>query len=222
MDFTGFPKEFADFLFSLQFTNTAALLPENKLKYKKLISEPLTLLYHSLVPVIADISESAMTKPSKCISTMYNDMRFSKDTPLKGYMYLRFREPFSDKDALGFYFDMGYEYYSYGIRIYKQTAVGMDKIRKGVLDKSKAFADELERLSKTGMTIYGDSFAKDRFPEVNNAVIRELLNKKSFYIGRDRALPSAAFGGELLSEISGAYRELGRVYLLLKDSLYKE
>ncbi|MDD4296883.1 MAG: DUF2461 family protein [Ruminiclostridium sp.] len=112
--FYGFPESFADFLFQLQFNNTTDSLPENKITYKHLITEPLTLLCNALTPTALLVSETLITKPSKCVSTMYNDMRFSRDTPLKGYMYIRFREPSHEKDILGLYFDMGYDYYSYG------------------------------------------------------------------------------------------------------------
>ena len=110
-DFNGFSKDFVDFLFSLQFNNTIELLPENKPIYKRLITEPLTLLFHALTPVALSVSKTVITKPSKCVSTMYSDMRFSRTTPLKGYMYIRFREPFGEKDIWGLYFDMGCDYY---------------------------------------------------------------------------------------------------------------
>lgn len=46
MCFTGFPKEFIEFLHSLQYNNTDQLLSENKIKYKALITEPLVRLYN--------------------------------------------------------------------------------------------------------------------------------------------------------------------------------
>ena len=220
MSFDGFPKEFADFLFSLQFNNSNDLLPQNKIKYKRLITEPLTLLYNDLVPVVSNISESLVVKPSKCISSMYNDMRFSRDAPIKGYMYLRFREPFTDKDVLGFYFDMGFEHYSCGIRIYKQTGSGMEKIRQYVLEKNSSFAYELEQLNGLDMEVYGENFAKERYTNVNNKLVKEFLNKKSFYIGRNRAISPIVFNNELALELKKAYQELSGFYLLLKKALY--
>ena len=221
MSFNGFPEEFVDFLFSLQLNNTIALLPQNKIKYKELITEPLTHLYNDLVPVVSSISDSIIVRPSKCISSMYSDMRFSRETPLKGYMYLRFREPFSDKDILGFYFDMGCEHYSCGIRIYKQTSSGMEKIRQSVLVNRESFAHELDQLSRLDMKIYGDSFTKDRYTDINDDMIKGFLNKKSFYIGCNRDISSTVYCNELAVEISDAFRALGGLYSLIKNSLYR-
>jgi len=219
MGFTGFPKEFANFLFSLQFINSHELLNENKLKYKKLITEPLTQLFYELMPIVSSISKSVETKTSKCISSMYNDMRFSRGNPLKCYMYLRFREPFHEKDVLGFYFDMGYDYYSYGVRIYKQTNPGMEKIRKGILEKSELFAQEIEKIKQQGMAIYGGKFSKDHYPNIDNTMIKDILNRKSFYIARVCLISEAVFSRELVKEIAEGYGNLKEIYTLFKDVL---
>ena len=219
VQFGGFPKGFADFLFSLQFNNTVDMLPENKTAYKRLITEPLTLLFHGLVPVALSVSETIMTRPSKCVSTMYNDMRFSRTAPIKGYMYIRFREPAAEKDILGLYFDMGSEYYSYGIRIYKQSSAGMQRIRENAVKKPEVFTRELCNLNKIGMTVIGDNFAKNRCPDIKNELLNDFLNKKKFYIGRNCPINEAVYTNELQNEITDAFTRLKPIYLLLKKSL---
>ena len=218
--FPGFPEGFADFLFSLQFNNTIALLPENKIAYQRLISEPLALLFHTLTPTALSVSETLLTKPSKCVSTMYSDMRFSRDTPLKGYMYIRFREPSCEKDILGLYFDMGCDYYSCGLRVYKQTSAGMERIRECALENSRLFTQELENLNQLQMTLFGDAFAKDHYPGTENEVLKDLLNRKSFYVGRSCPVGEAVYNGQLLSQISDAYHGIKGLYSLLKKALY--
>ena len=219
MSFNGFPIGFVDFLFSQQFNNTIDMLPENKPVYKQLITEPLTLLFHALTHPALSVSETLITKPSKCVSTMYSDMRFSKATPLKGYMYIRFREPSGEKDILGLYFDMGCDYYSYGIRIFKQTSTGMNRIRESAIENSEIFARELENLNKSGMTIFGDKLVKDHYPEKDYEAIKDLLNRKNFYIGRNCPINESVYNNELRDEIAGAFIRLKGIYGLLKKSL---
>ena len=218
--FCGFPKDFADFLFSLQFNNTIELLTENKPLYKRMITEPLTCLFHALTPVALSVSDTIITKPSKCVSTMYSDMRFSKTTPLKGYMYIRFREPFSDRDVLGLYFDMGCDYYGAGIRIYKQTSAGMERIRENIIENSRPFAREFENLTRLNMTIVGDKFARDHHPGINNEALKDLLNRKSFYIERACPINESVYNGKLLDEIAEVYHGVKGLYLLLRKTLY--
>ena len=217
--FTGFPKDFANFLFSLQFSNTIELLPENKIAYKRLITEPLTLLYNGLMQTALSVSDTLITKPSKCISTMYSDMRFSRATPLKGYMYIRFLEPSSEKDILGLFFDMGCDYYSYGIRIYKQTSAGMERIRESVVENTPMFNQKLQNIDQLKMTIFGDKFAKDHYPEINNKVIKDFLNRKTLYIGRNCPINESVYNGGLQDEIADTFIKLKGIYDLLKYSL---
>ena len=217
VDFHGFPRGFPDFLFSLQFTNTAEKLPDNKLIYKQLISEPLLQLFHALEPAALSVSDTLITKPSRCVSTMYTDMRFSRATPLKEYMYIRFREPGRQRDILGLYFDMGRGHYSYGIRIYKQTSAGMERTRRGIMENTHAFAQALDDLNAAGMTLKGVKYAKDRYPDMATPAIKEMLNHRSFYIGRDCPINEAVFNGELAREICMAFTKIKGMYLLLRD-----
>ena len=221
-NFIGFPEEFADFLFSLQFNNTIDRLPENKPVYQRLISEPLALLCGALAPTALSVSDTLMTKPSKCVSTMYSDMRFSRNTPLKGYMYIRFRESACERNILGLYFDMGCDYYSYGLRIYKQTSAGMERIRNYALENKPAFARELASMKALGLSIKGEPFARDHFPDIENAALKELLNSRSFYIGRDCPISGVVFSGDLQKEIADAYEGLKGLYSLLKKALYEK
>lgn len=135
-------------------------------------------------------------------------------------MYLRFREPFRDNDVLGFYFDMGHEYYSYGIRIYKQTSAGMEKIREGIVEKSGLFTEALGHIRQQGMVIYGGKYAKDHYPGIDNDVIKDILNRKNFYIARDFPISETVFCSGLADEIAEGFRSLGEIYTLIKKVLY--
>ena len=217
--FDGFPKEFADFLFSLRFKNTVDLLPENKVTYKALITEPLTLLFNDLTQTALSISETLVAKPSKCVSTMYSDMRFSRTTPLKEYMYIRFREPSREHDILGLYFDMGCEGYSYGIRIYNQTSAGMENIREGILAKSRDYGQELARLKQMGMIIVGEKYARDHYADIDDDAIKELLNMRYFHLCWDQMIDETVFSRKLVEKIASTYVEMSGIFALLKQSL---
>ena len=65
--FHGFPSGFADFLFSLQFNSTIELLPENKPTYKQLITETLTQLFHTLMPIaLFGAEQSSQNRRNAC------------------------------------------------------------------------------------------------------------------------------------------------------------
>lgn len=220
MGFSGFSPETVSFLFELPFQNTMERLPENKEKAQALITWPLTELYQALAPAAQGISPTIETKPAKCISTLFSDMRFSRGTPLKTYLYLRFREPGHEKDALGFFFDMGSQDYGYGLRIYHQTSTGMEKIRESVQKNRAVYISALRKAAAHGFVLTGDSFIKDHFPGESSPELKSLLNRKGFYISRTCPISDRVFSQRLAEEIGDGFSALSDLYLLFKADLY--
>lgn len=214
--FNGFPAESLDFLFNLKLHNTLSKEKENLIKYRFLISEPLRLLYDELTSTVLKINPCFETKPSRCISTPYTDRRFSPDVPLKEYMYIRFKLGGKEDNIPGLYFDMGCDFYSCGLRIYKQNVKGMDSIRDKILYKPEKYDLALDAISKKGFTIIGEKYKKDRCPELPDGFAKELCNMKGFYIGRDTNVNERVFTRELAEEIKEGFRAVGDVLRLLE------
>lgn len=206
--FNGFQKEFVDFLIQLSFENTIQKQAENLKSYKKFISSPLNELYNDLLPVACEINHVFETKPARCISTPYTDRRFSPNTPLKEYMYLRFKQSGKSKDIVGLYFDMGADMYSYGLRVYKQTSGGFQNIKDNIIDNQNEFLDELNIILNNGYEIIGDKYKKDHYPDINNELLNDFLNRKSFYICKERSLNDDVFTPKLANEISQGFLQL--------------
>ncbi len=206
--FNGFQREFVDFFVQLSFDNTVEKQAENLKSYKKFISSPLNDLYNDLLPVACEINQTFETKPARCISTPYTDRRFSPNTPLKEYMYLRFKQSNKTKDIVGLYFDMGADMYSYGLRVYKQTAGGFQSMKDNIIDNQDQFLKELNIIISNGYKIIGDTYKKDHYPDINNEQLKDFLNKKNFYICKDRSLNDAVFTPKLAEEISQGFLQL--------------
>ncbi len=206
--FKGFPKETPDFLFNIKFYNTTSKEKENLAKYKILISEPLKQLYKELLPTVLNIDPRFETKQSRCVSTPYTDRRFSPSAPLKEYMYIRFKYSDLSDNIPGLYFDMGCDYYSYGLRIYKQNIKGMDKIREKILKAPEHFSSVLDKLSDKGFFVIGDLYKKDKLPNMPDCPAKSLYNRKSFYIGKDVKINENIFSRELAEEIKANFLSL--------------
>ncbi len=137
-------------------------------------------------------------------------------------MYLRFREGDNEKDVLGLYFDMGCEYYSYGLRIYKQTRSGINNIRDNILKNQEQYIQEITKITASGAMIGGDDFAKDHYPDMESKELKLLLNKKGFYICYNKQISDTVFSSRLSDEICTAFGNIRGIYTLLKKSLYGE
>ena len=215
--FTGFSKKLPRFWFDLHCNNNMENEAEWKDIYKKYVTNPLTDLYEALVPIVSDISENVELSPARCISSPYTDRRFSYHTPFKEYMYLRFKQKGKKTDVPGFYFDMGAEYYSYGLRVYKQTAKGISQMREQIALHEETVASVLEAVLENGYEIIGEDYKKDHFANVESRNVKMLLNKKSFYIGKRIYVNASVYTKEFADEIAECFRQMSSIFYLLAD-----
>ena len=215
--FCGFSPEMFYFLHELKYSNTVAKQAENLVKYKKLISEPLLQLYDALLDTISDLSLDVETKPSRCVSTPFTDRRFSPNVPLKEYMYIRFKQRGIDTDIPGLYFDMGTEHYGYGIRIYKQTSRGMDKLREQIKGNPQKYSGIIDKLYSAGFAVIGEKYKKDHFPEKPECKAKEILNRRGFYVEKAVPVGGNVFSSALADELSDAFTQLSEFYMVLED-----
>lgn len=213
--FTGFLQGLPDFWFDLHFRNRSENEMELKDAYKAHITNPLADLYETLVPTVLNISEYVELSPSRCISSPYTDRRFSHGTPFKEYMYLRFKQKSKKTDVPGFYFDMGAEYYSYGLRIYKQTPGGLSKMKAHLSHYEETVSAILDEVLANGYEILGEDYKKDHFPDMKNCTLKMLLNKKSFYIGKKVGVNPTIFTAALATEIADGFRAMGEIFAIL-------
>ncbi len=206
--FNGFQKEFVDFLIQLSFNNTIEKQSENLIKYKKFITQPLNQLYNELLSVACEINSVFETKPARYISTPYTDRRFSPTTPLKEYMYLRFKQGGKSKDVVGLYFDMGADMYSYGLRIYKQTSNGFQQIKDDIIENQNTYENALKNILDNGYKIIGENYKKDHYPQIKSDILNNFLNKKTFCICKDFEINDKVFTAELANEIAEGFYQL--------------
>lgn len=124
-------RYFAD----IKFNNNKNFFNEHKTEYVKYVKTPLFELYNDLADALIKIDKEIDFKIHRCVSTPYTDACFSRENPIKEYMYIHFKL-FCDRktDIPGFFFDASPDNVRFGFRLYKQTAAGMDKIRCGLLD----------------------------------------------------------------------------------------
>ena len=217
--FSGFSPEMLDFLFELQFSNTIEKQADNLIKYKRLISEPLNLLYKSLLDTVLDLGLSLETKSSRCISTPYTDRRFSQNVALKEYIYIRFRQYGKETDRLGLYFDMGTRHYGYGIRIYKKTPSGMNKLREKIAENPDKYSTLLGEIFAAGFTLVGDKYKKDHYSNMPECFSKEILNRSGFYIEKAMPVGENVFSSALADELSNGFIKLNGIFKLLEELL---
>lgn len=82
MGFDGFSQEAPRFLLENRMNNSKEWYEEHKHVYRKYVYEPFVELVKELSPAMKEIDSSIITVPSKIISRVRRDTRFTKDKTL--------------------------------------------------------------------------------------------------------------------------------------------
>lgn len=219
--FEGFCEKTSEFFFLMTLNNSKAYLQENIDTYNNCVKLPLRELHRELSHNVLKIDDNICVMPGRCISGIYNDVRFgNKDTPLRNYMWVRFKYMCSrDTDIPGFFFDASYDGYRFGLRIYNMTSSGMGKIRTAILKDIKGFKKLSDKMEKAGVfEICGKEYAKDHYPD-QEASLKKWLNKKDFFIHSTKGVTETYYSHELVDELAAGYKSLAGIYMFLKKAL---
>lgn len=82
MGFEGFSAEALRFLLENRINNSKEWFEEHRNEYRKYVYEPFAELVKELAPAMKEIDDGIITIPSKIISRVRRDTRFTKDKSL--------------------------------------------------------------------------------------------------------------------------------------------
>ncbi len=103
---------------------------------------------------------------------------------------------------------MGADYYSYGLRIYKQTAAGFQETKDKLMDTPNKAKAVLKQVKANGFNIIGEKYKVNHYPEISEDTLNDFLNRKTFYIAKEEAVNSKVFSSELADEITHGFMQL--------------
>lgn len=208
--FNGFPRELADFWFRLRLANAEGDLAEAKTAYRTYITEPLAALHEALTPAVEELG-GLETARRRCVSPMYNDMRFGPTAPLREYCYLRFRRGFRAENTPGLYFDMGAEGYGVGIQLYQYDQAGAEALRQALAARAGELDAVFAAAYAAGFAPAGRAYKRDRFPALPDCPTKAMCALYAFRLERSRPLGETVYTRALADELAAAFRALAPV-----------
>nr|WP_297278632.1 DUF2461 family protein [uncultured Butyricicoccus sp.] len=116
MEFTGFNPQGLDLLIENRMMNSPVFYEEHKPQIKTLVLEPFHALCQSMSEKMLLIDPLFVTTPSRMVSRVRRDTRYTKDKTLyRANLWLYFRRPRAQFEEVPFfYFELGPEYWRYG------------------------------------------------------------------------------------------------------------
>ena len=218
--FQGFNEATVKYFEAIRKENSRSNYKANESLYFEGVKEPLEALYHELFNYFGGIDDQLLSSKRRCISSAYNDARFSKEEPVKEYFYIRFKLDKGGKKSMpGFFLDASLEGYRYGMSIYKPESKDMEKIREYFLDNKYSAIDAVQKFRKADLLVLqGDLYKKQHYPEADS-VLQPLLERKCLAFVWEGALDDVFFSRKLLEHMLTAYDSVEDIYHLMKEAL---
>ena len=201
MAFEGYTQETLDFLWGIRFNNERSWFLAHKQDYEAHLLAPTRALGEQVYEALhaAFPKEPFLLK----LSRIYRDARrLHGNGPYKDHLWFCVRA--GGEDWTGrptFYFEIGPDYYSYGMGFWAPKAALMEAYRKGIDEKPEELARLVRRFNRQEhFVLVGPEYARSR-GEVS-ALLRPWYQKKSLSLRWEGPLDERIFTSASIGPVS--------------------
>ncbi len=214
MSFNGFTGEALKFLFENKMNNSKEWYDSHKPDYKKYVYNPFLELIQELIPTITEIDQQIITIPSKLISRVRRDTRFTKDKALYRdnvwIVFLRDKSVMSTSPC--FWFELSQKGSSYGVGFYGAETKSMANMREMIISGHPLFLDALACYeSQNKFVIGGDMYKRSKFPDQPEN-LKLWLDRKNIYFESIQNNFKLAFSKDLPEVLNQGFLQLKPIY----------
>ncbi len=214
MSFNGFTGDAPRFLFENRMNNSKEWYDDHKSDYKKYVYNPFVELISELAPTMLEIDSQIITVPSRLISRVRRDTRFTKDKTLyRDHTWLVFlRDKSLMATAPCFWFEINQKGSSYGTGYYGAEPSSMAKLREMVIDKHPAFVKAFKYYeSQNTFVLGGETYKRSKFPDQPEN-LKNWLDRKNIYFESVQNNFKLAFSKDLPEVLKKGFKELKPIY----------
>lgn len=214
MSFNGFTAEAPRFLFENKMNNSKEWYDSHKNDYRKYVYDPFAELVAELAPTAAEIDDRLITVPSKLISRVRRDTRFTKDKSLYRdnvwFVFLRDKSQMATSPC--FWFEISQTGSSYGVGYYGAETAAMAGMREMIINRHLAFLRALKCYeAQDEFVIGGEMYKRSRFSgEPEN--YRLWLDRKNIYFENVQKDFKLAFSQELPEVLKKDFKKMKPIY----------
>lgn len=167
MAFTGFNAEGIDLLQMNRLQNSKEFYEAHKDEIKRMAIQPYHELIAEMTPAMLEIDPLFVVTPSKMVSRVRRDTRYTKDKTLyRANLWMFFRRPRREHESVPcYYFEIHPDFWAYGC--WGAWGRGeMDAARDMILHEDKLFLEAFEAVNScSNVTLAGEMYKRPKFPD---------------------------------------------------------
>ena len=211
MAFEGYTQETLDFLWGIRFNNERSWFLAHKPDYEAHLLVPTRALGEQVYEALhaAFPKEPFLLK----LSRIYRDARrLHGNGPYKDHLWFCVRA--GGEDWTGrptFYFEIGPDYYSYGMGFWCPRPALMAAYRRGIDQHPETLSRLVRQFNKQEVfTLGGPEYARSKGE--TTALLQPWYNRKSINLQHDGPLDERIFSPELAQDVIDGFRTLMPLY----------
>jgi len=215
-----FTKDALEFLFQNRVMNSRTWFEEHRYKYLKLVKEPMYSLIDELSPGLTEIDPLIVTRPSRCVSRIRRDTRFTHDKTLYRDVvwgiFMRDRKLFNYPPA--FFFEFCPTGFRYGCGYYQLDTAAMNSIRALILEGNSSFKKAKRSMEKQSLfEVTGEMYKRTRHKDQPEE-LRYWLDRKNIGAIRTLDSPDLLVSDTLTETLMEGFNVLKPMYKFLCDA----
>ena len=217
MSFTGFSAEGIDLLQLNRLQNSKEFYEAHKDEIKRLVITPFHELIEALTPMMVEIDPLFVVTPSRMVSRVRRDTRYTKDKTLyRANMWMFFRRPRRQHESVPcYYFEIHPEFWGFGC--WGSWDRGeMEALRQMILAEDKLFLEAYQAVqSCPEVTLAGEMYKRPKFPDAKPEY-QTWLNRKEIGVDfREYNDFAPLLDGSFLPAMADTMRRLAPFYRFL-------
>ncbi len=217
--FNGFTKESVQFLQEIKENNYKEWFEERKHIYQSKVLQPLQSLAVMLVPAMHAIDPCFETKPSKMVSRIYRDVRFSRNKdPYRSNMWLNFQRKATHWESFpGYFVELSNAHFMYGMGLFMPKRKTMDRFREEVHYSQEFFREAAQQALNAGFEIAGEAYKRPLANELPY-FFQSWIQRKQIYVIKTLPLSDERiYNHKIALQLMEDFTQLADLYRFMVD-----
>lgn len=216
--FTGFTDNTLRYFLDLRFNNSSEFFHATHDQYLEYVQKPFYDLIEDLSPLMREIDPLMEVRPSRCLSHIHRDTRFTKDkSPYRDHLWFLFRRASEPREkSLNYFFEFGPETFGWGMGFWGENREVLDIFRKKIIADPDEVRSILPSQDSSKLVLDGSIHKRIKIPDEVPDDLKRWYIIKEMYICHESPVFSNAFEAKLADSISKDYLLLAPLYKSLR------
>jgi len=215
-----FQPEMLDFMMDIRFNNSKEFMDSHRDQYEKLMKEPYYRLIEALAPAMQKIDLGMEVRPSKCLSRIFRDTRFSHDkSPYRNHHWVSFRRQGEPREqSIMYWFEIRLEVVSWGLGFWGENRNALEIIRRRMTANPRELLGMLPILDERRFQLDGRQYQRKAVPDGLPLALVPWYLSREVYLSKQGIDPAWVFQEGLDKRLIDDFTALAPFYRLFRGS----